>query len=71
MSINRTFSIGLLIFSLLILSVSPGCKSRKGVCDANNQYSMKKMKKNRSNYGTRYEFKSKPVKKNYVIRNGR
>jgi hypothetical protein len=29
------------------------------------------MKKNKSNYGTRYGYKAKPVRKDYVIRNGR
>ncbi len=71
MSRKRVISIGLLLAMFIMVCINTSCKSRKGVCDANRQSKTMKMKKNRSNYGVRYSFKSKPVGKSYVIRNRR
>jgi hypothetical protein len=71
MNVKRFFYIGL---SLIMFAVGLGntsCKSRKAGCQANGTYKTKKMKKNKSSYGTRYGYKSKPVRKPYVIRNSR
>ena len=70
MSMKRIVSVGLslvIIFCLVFSSVS--CKSRKSACVSNGPYKTKKMKKNKSGYGTRYSYKVKPVKKSYVIKN--
>jgi len=64
-----SLSIILLFFIILVFDAS--CKSGKAVCQSNRSYKPAKVKKNRSNYGVLYEFKSKPVKKDYVIRNVR
>ncbi len=61
--IGLSLMIGLLAFS------NTSCKSRKAGCEANGTYQSKKHKKNKSAYGTRYSYKSKPVRKAYVIRN--
>jgi hypothetical protein len=71
MNIKRIISIGLSLIIFCLAFTSSSCKSRKAGCDANGQYKTKKMKKNRSSYGTRYDYKNKPVKKSYVIRNSR
>ncbi len=66
-----------LIFYLLpivFFTITPflsSCKSRKSICDANRVYQPKKLKKNKSNYGSKYNYKGKPVRKDYVLRNGR
>jgi hypothetical protein len=71
MSAKRAISIVIsLVFSLLVIT-GTSCKSRKSVCDSNKQSKTMKMKKNKSSYNVKYDFKSKPVKKAYVIRNGR
>jgi hypothetical protein len=69
MGIKRIISLvlSLLIFSLAFTGTS--CKSRKAGCEANGQYQTKKHKKNKSRYGIKYNYKAKPVKKPYVIRN--
>ncbi len=59
------------ILNFLIGSVLVSCKSRMTLCNTNNQQKMVKIKKNRNNYNLRYNFKSKPVRKDYVIRNSR
>ncbi len=62
----------LLPLLVIFLSVSfTSCKSEKATCEANRHSKVNKMKKNRSNYSTRYSYKAKPVRKDYVIRNGR
>jgi hypothetical protein len=71
MNIKRTISIGLSLIIFCLAFASSSCKSRKAVCDANSQYKTKKMKKNKSGYGTRYGYKAKPVGKSYVIRNSK
>ncbi|MEI6434570.1 MAG: hypothetical protein WCP32_06985 [Bacteroidota bacterium] len=69
MNIKRHIAIGLSLLFLFLGGVNTSCKSRKAMCDANSKYNAKKLKKNKSNYGSRYSFKSKPVRKAYVIRN--
>ena len=59
------------ISALLFISLIASCKSNKYSCDANRSRSYSKMKKNKSNYGVLYEHKSKPVPKNYLIKNSR
>jgi hypothetical protein len=71
MSIKRIISIGLSLIVFGLAFTNASCKSRKSACDANGQYRTKKMKKNKSSYGKRYDYKSQPVKKSYVIRNSR
>ncbi len=69
MSIKRMVSIGLTLIMFCLLFAGSSCKSRKAGCEANGQFKSKKMKKNKSNYGTKYDYKTRPVKKNYMIRN--
>jgi hypothetical protein len=71
MSIPRGFTILLSLFIIFMGLGLGSCNSRKAVCDSNKQYQPSKMKKNKSNYGVRYGYKSKSVRKDYVIRNGR
>jgi len=71
MHIKRIFYIGLSLIFFGLGFTNTSCKSRKALCDANSQYNVKKHKKNKSSYSTRYGYKSKPVRKSYVIRNGR
>ena len=71
MNTRRFISIGLCMVIFTLVFTGTSCKSRKAVCDANRQNKNLKMKKNKSGYGIKYGFKSKPVKKSYVIRNGR
>jgi len=72
--INSKWFIHFIFISLVIFftaSTLVSCKSRKAVCDANRSNKTLKIKKNRNQYKVRYDFKSKPVRKDYVIRNGR
>ena len=69
MSIKRILSLGLSLTMFFFLFSGSSCKSRKAGCDANGQYKTKKMKKNKSGYGSRYGYKAKPVRKPYVIKN--
>ncbi|MEI7898246.1 MAG: hypothetical protein WCJ26_14505 [bacterium] len=71
MNIKRTTSIGLSLIIFMLAFTAGSCKSRKAGCDANGQNKTMKMKKNKSRYSSRYEYKSKPVRKSYVIRNKR
>ena len=57
--------------ALLLISMIASCKSNKYSCDANRSRSYSRIKKNKSNYGILYEHKSKPVPKNYLIKNSR
>jgi len=45
------------------------CKSRKAGCEANGTYRSKKIKKNKSSYAKRYDYKTRSVRKTYVIKN--
>ncbi|MEI7725660.1 MAG: hypothetical protein WCK09_11185 [Bacteroidota bacterium] len=69
MSLKRLFSIGLALIMMCMVFTTSSCRSRRAGCDANGNYKTKKIKKNKSGYGTRYSYKSKPVGKSYVIRN--
>jgi hypothetical protein len=69
MSLKRIISLGLSLIMFVLVFSNYSCKSRKSVCEANGQYKTKKIKKNKSGYGSRYSYKAKPVGKTYVIRN--
>jgi hypothetical protein len=71
MGIKRAVSVilSLVIFTMAFTGTS--CKSRKSVCDSNHQSKAMKMKKNKSQYNVKYGYKSRPVRKAYVIRNGK
>jgi hypothetical protein len=71
MRIKRIISIGLSILMISFSVAGSSCKSRKASCEVNGTYKSKKMKKNKSSYGKRYGYKSKSVRKAYVIKNGR
>lgn len=71
MNLKRIISIALTLIMLCAVVMGTSCKSRKASCYDNGQYKAKKLKKNKSGYGTRYSYKAKPVKKSYVIRNSR
>ncbi len=61
-----------LFFAIMVVVSFSGltsCKSRQSICEANNQYKPKKIKKNRNNYSTKFSYQGKPTRKNYVIRN--
>jgi len=59
------------IFFLIAGTGLSSCNSRKSICESNRVYQSKKIKKNKSQYNTRYSYKGKPVRKDYVLRNGR
>ncbi len=69
MRAKRLSHIGLFLVMLALIFPVTSCKSRKAVCDANRPDKTMKLKKNKSSYNTKYSFKSKPVRKAYVIRN--
>ena len=69
MSVKRYIIVFLSILFLGIGGMTTSCKSREAICEANQVYSKKKIKKNKSRYGTKYGYKSKPTRKAYVIRN--
>jgi hypothetical protein len=69
MNIKRIIAIGLSLIMFLLVFTNSSCKSRKAGCEANGTYKTKKMKKNKSGYGTRYSYKPKAVRKSYVIKN--
>jgi len=71
MNIKKIIPVLLMLAVISIAGTFTSCKSEKATCEVNKQSKLKKMKKNRSNYGVRYEYKSKAVRKNYVIRNSR
>ncbi len=72
MTLRRFYSFFIIaVLSGAFLIAGSACKSRKSICESNKTYSTKKVKKNKSNYGVKYGFKAKPVKKNYVIKNRR
>ncbi|MDP1623809.1 MAG: hypothetical protein Q8M08_15895 [Bacteroidales bacterium] len=71
MSVKRITSIGLCLILFCLVITSSSCKSRKASCYSNSQYKTKNMKKNKSSYGTRYGYKTKAVRKAYIIRNKR
>lgn len=66
---KRLIYIGLSLLIGMLALTSTSCKSRKAGCEANGTYQSKKHKKNKSGYGTRYSYKTKAVRKAYVIRN--
>ncbi len=63
-----------IFFTLIIFvsSIFPFCSSRARVnaCKGNNTYRGYISKKNKSKYAQKYSFKSRSVKKDYVIKNG-
>ncbi len=69
MNVKRIISLGLSLVLFMLVFSNAACKSRKGLCEANGRYQTKKIKKNKSSYGKRYSYKSRPVEKSYVIRN--
>jgi hypothetical protein len=69
MNIKRTISLFLSIVIFCMAFTSSSCKSRKSACITNGPYKTKKMKKNRSGYGSKYSYKAKPSRKAYVIKN--
>ncbi len=71
MSTKRVISIGLSLIFFIMICITTSCNSGKAVCDSNHLGKPPKLKKNKSNYGVVYEHKSKPVGKNYVVRNRR
>jgi hypothetical protein len=58
----------ILLFSLAITSCSSHL--RESACKGNNTYRGYKPKKNKSRYNQIYGYKSRSVKKDYVIKNG-
>ncbi len=71
MNRKRMISPGLCLVIFLMFSTLVSCKSRKALCEANRPDKVLKMKKNKSSYNTKFSFKTRPVRKAYVIRNGR
>jgi hypothetical protein len=69
MKFTRIVSVGLSLIIFLTVVTSSSCKSRKSACVSNGPYKTKKMKKNKSGYGSKYSYKAKPTRKPYVIKN--
>jgi len=57
-------------FLFLVFCFSCSSHSREAICKGNNTYRSHHSKKNKSRYNQRYVYKSKSVKKDYVIKNG-
>jgi len=68
---KRILVFGLILFLVCAGILGTSCTSRKSACYSDWQYKSKKLKKNRSNYGTIYDVKTKPVRKSYFISNKR
>jgi hypothetical protein len=60
-----------LIAGVFLVICFSSCSKNKYYCDANRPRNYHKIKKNKSNYGALYSPKTKPVPKNYMIKNGR
>lgn len=71
MSSKRTITVILSLFILSLLFTATSCRSKRSTCEANRPSKANKIKKNKSGYNTKYSYKSKPVRKTYVIRNKR
>ena len=61
-----------LTFLFLISIVLPSCsnRSREAVCKGNSNYRSQHPKKNKSGYNQKYSYKTRSVRKDYVIKNG-
>ena len=59
-----------LIFLISMTGNSCSSHLREAVCKGNNTYRVHSHKKNKSNYNQKYSYKSRSVKKDYVIKNG-
>jgi len=64
-------SLTTLIAGAFLVICFSSCSKNKFYCDANRSRSYHKIKKNKSNYGALYSPKTRPVPKNYTIKNGR
>ena len=71
MRLFRQFWIALTFFFLLSV-VLPSCssRSREAVCKGNSNYRGQHAKKNKSRYNQKYTYKTRSVRKDYVIKNG-
>jgi hypothetical protein len=66
---GKSFLLLLLFVSSLVLCSA--CSSRKSLCTGNVTHKTTSYnKRNKNNYGKRYSYKSKSVRKDYVIKNG-
>lgn len=64
------YSFLVLLTGILFVLVNTGCsKAGRTMCDRDNTFKKSSNLKNRTNYSSRYSNKSRPVKKDYVIRN--
>lgn len=61
----------LLIGIVFVLGNSACSKADRSMCQRDKTYKRSSSQRNHYNYSTRYGVKSKPVKKDYVIRNKR
>lgn len=68
---KRAGCILLIIFTTVSAFLFQSCRSEKATCEVNRNKKTNYKKKNRNNYGKVYNYKAKPVRKDYVIRNGR
>ena len=66
------FSFALLFSGLICLAGMTGCSgSEKTMCQRDNTYKKHVNLNNRSKYASRYSYKTKAAKKDYVVRNKR
>jgi len=70
MKIIGKSSFFLVIFIVSLFSFSSCSHSRKSLCSGNIIHKSNYGKRNKNNYGKRYSYKSKSVRKDYVIKNG-
>jgi hypothetical protein len=68
-NIKKVLLLLLIVGMVPVLSYS--CKSRESLCYSVSYNKKYHHKKNRSSYNKRYSYKAKPVRKDYVIKNGR
>lgn len=60
----------LIVFLFSLFSLSSCSHSRKSLCSGNITPKASYNKRNKSNYGKRFSYKPRSVKKDYVIKNG-
>lgn len=60
-----------LVLILIPVYILPSCKSsRKSTCNTGSYHKKYNAKKNRNGYNQKYSFKSRSIRKDYVIKNG-
>jgi len=67
----RGLSLIIISAGLCLVFLLGACSGNKYSCEANHSRNYHKIKKNKSNYNLLYSPKSRPVPKDYMLKNGR